>query len=100
MRSLLSSDILIRYEERMQGSEENHFEIDQRCILNITICIHQPYLFSTEADPELVEVSEAFTGETWAALEAGDVSQGGEVILEDLSSASGLQVQSTVANTG
>lgn len=95
---MLSSDMLMRYEERMQGREENTFEIDQRSILNVTSI--SPYLFSTETDPELVEVSEAFTGEAWTALEAGDVSQGGEVILEDLSSAGGLQVQSTVANTG
>lgn len=60
--------------------------------------IQASHLFPTQTETEVVEISQAFVGEASAALEAGDIGQRREVIVQQLSS-SRLHVQHTVAVT-
>lgn len=57
-----------------------------------------PHLFSTQTHIKALEIFQAFAGEAGAALDAGDVGQRREVVVQQ-SSTSGLHVQGTVADT-
>lgn len=56
------------------------------------------HLLATQSHIKAVEISEAFAGEAGAAVEAGDVGQRREVIVQQRSS-SRLHVQRTVTET-
>lgn len=60
--------------------------------------IQASHLFPTQTKTEVLEISQAFVGEAGTALEAGDIGQRREVIVQELSSCR-LYVQRTVAVT-
>lgn len=48
--------------------------------------IQASHLFPTQTKTEVLEISQAFVGEAGTALEAGDIGQRREVIVQELSS--------------
>ena len=64
-----------------------------------TGCMHTAsHLFPTQTHIEAMEIPQAFVGEAGAAVEAGDVGQRREVIVQQSSSAR-VHVQRTVTET-